>query len=83
MRQGQRWTVWGVGFLMGLGVLGVGVGFADDAVQPTIFQAAGPSVEAIQSSVDAFRAALGEPNNAQQPGAARHRSARDQLGRRR
>ena len=37
-------------------------------VQPTVFQAAGPSVEAIQSSVDAFRAALGDPNNANDPG---------------
>ena len=63
MRQGQQWTVWCVGFLMGLGVLGVGVGYADDAVQPTIFQAAGPSVEAIKGTVDAFRAELGEPDN--------------------
>ena len=32
------------------------------------FQAAGPTTEAIQSSVDAFRAALGEPNNGNDPG---------------
>ena len=34
-----------------------------DFVAPTVFQAAGPNVAAIQSSVDAFRAALGNPNN--------------------
>ena len=33
-----------------------------------MFQAAGPSAEAIQSTVDAFRAALGEPNNGNDPG---------------
>jgi len=32
-------------------------------VPPTVFQAAGPTVASIQSSVDAFRAALGNPNN--------------------
>src|SRR6266545_1313452 len=39
-----------------------------DFVPPTVFQAAGPNVASIQSSVDAFRAALGEPNNANNPG---------------
>jgi len=34
-----------------------------DFVPPVVFQAAGPSAAAIQSSVDAFRAALGNPNN--------------------
>jgi hypothetical protein len=34
-----------------------------DFVPPIVFQAAGPSAAAIQSSVDAFRAALGNPNN--------------------
>jgi hypothetical protein len=34
-----------------------------DFVAPTVFQAAGPNAAAIQSSVDAFRAALGNPNN--------------------
>jgi hypothetical protein len=37
-------------------------------VQPTVFQAAGPSAASIQSTVDAFRAALGEPNNLSNPG---------------
>ncbi len=34
-----------------------------DFVPPTVFQAAGPNIASIQSSVDAFRAALGNPNN--------------------
>lgn len=32
-------------------------------VAPSVFQAAGPTAASIQSSVDAFRAALGNPNN--------------------
>jgi len=39
-----------------------------DFVPPTVFQAAGPDVASIQSSVDAFRAALGNPNNGNAPG---------------
>ena len=34
-----------------------------DFVPPTVFQAAGPNVASIQSSVDAFRNALGNQNN--------------------
>src|SRR5438094_8455761 len=34
-----------------------------DFVPPTVFQAAGPTAASIQSTVDAFRAALGNPNN--------------------
>jgi hypothetical protein len=34
-----------------------------DFVPPIVFQAAGPNVDSIQSSVDEFRAALGDPNN--------------------
>src|SRR5215217_9530787 len=34
-----------------------------DFVAPTVFQAAGPNAASIQGSVDAFRAALGNPNN--------------------
>lgn len=37
-------------------------------VPPIIFQAAGPSIESIQGTVDAYRAALGDPNNANNPG---------------
>jgi hypothetical protein len=41
---------------------------SEDFVPPSIFQAAGPTVDSIQSSVDEFRAALGEPNNGNTPG---------------
>ena len=34
-----------------------------ELVVPTVFQAAGASAESIQSTVDEFRAALGDPNN--------------------
>jgi hypothetical protein len=37
-------------------------------VPPIIFQAAGPTKESIQSTVDAYRAALGDPDNANNPG---------------
>jgi hypothetical protein len=37
-------------------------------VPPVVFQASGPSIESIQGTVDDFRAALGEPNNANAPG---------------
>ena len=37
-------------------------------VAPTVFQAAGPTAASIQSTVDAFRAALGDPNNGNNPG---------------
>jgi hypothetical protein len=39
-----------------------------DFVAPTVFQAAGPTAASIQSSVDAFRNALGNPNNGNAPG---------------
>jgi hypothetical protein len=39
-----------------------------DFVPPIVFQAAGPTAASIQSTVDAFRAALGEPNNGNAPG---------------
>ena len=40
----------------------------DEPVTPIVFQAAGPSVASIQGTVDAFRAALGAPNNGNAPG---------------
>ena len=39
-----------------------------DFVPPIVFQAAGPTVESIQGTVDEFRAALGDPNNGNAPG---------------
>ena len=37
---------------------------------PIVFQAAGPNAASIQGTVDAFRAALGDPNNGNNPGQA-------------
>jgi hypothetical protein len=37
-------------------------------LEVTVFQAAGPNVASIQSNVDAYRAALGDPNNGNGPG---------------
>jgi len=39
-------------------------------VTPIVFQAAGPDADSIQSTVDAFRRAVGDPDNANNPGAA-------------
>lgn len=39
-----------------------------DFVPPQVFQAAGPTVGSIQGTVDAYRAALGSPNNGNAPG---------------
>jgi hypothetical protein len=36
-------------------------------VPPAVFQAAGPDKESIQGTVDAYRSALGDPNNANNP----------------
>src|SRR5215213_6718109 len=41
---------------------------AQDTGAPVVFQAAGPDAASIQSSVDAFRAALGGINNLNNPG---------------
>src|SRR5262245_4072367 len=41
---------------------------SEDVPPPIVFQAAGPNAAAIQSAVDAFRAALGNPNNGNAPG---------------
>jgi hypothetical protein len=43
-------------------------GQAPVVVTPTVFQAAGPNAASIQSTVDAFRAALGNPVNGNNPG---------------
>jgi len=40
----------------------------DSFVAPAVFQAAGPTAASIQSTVDAYRAALGDPNNGNNPG---------------
>ena len=40
----------------------------NDFVAPAVFQAAGPTAASIQSTVDVYRAALGNPNNGNNPG---------------
>src|SRR5262245_45991602 len=40
----------------------------EDVDRPLVFQAAGSVIEAIQGTVDAYRAALGDPNNGNAPG---------------
>jgi len=40
----------------------------DDPPEPVVFQASGANAASIQNSVDAFRAALGDPNNQNNPG---------------
>src|SRR6266478_1657185 len=40
---------------------------SNDFVAPAVFQAAGPTAASIQSTVDAYRAALGDPNNGNNP----------------
>jgi hypothetical protein len=40
----------------------------NDFAAPTVFQAAGTTANSIQSTVDAFRATLGDPNNGNNPG---------------
>jgi len=59
----------------GLLAVGLSLSVREAHAQPgfQVFQAAGPkatppAAESIQSAVDAFRAALGEPNNANNPG---------------
>ena len=65
-----------------LGVLSIlGVLSVREARAQQVFQGAGPTAASIQGVVDAFRAALGEPNNGSGPARGRG-SPRDQLGRR-
>ncbi len=48
-----------------------------DVVPPIVFQAAGPTKESIQSTVDEYRAALGEPNNPNGPSPDPHIGRRE------
>jgi hypothetical protein len=72
----SRVRAYGLVFLVSLGVFSAlgGPGFTARlsaqpaaSARPIVFQAAGPTVAAIQSAVDAFRAALGD-NNGNTPG---------------
>jgi hypothetical protein len=74
MKQSRLWTcVVAVGWLAVMGVPQgqEAAGQADNAtalLPPTVFQAAGPTIAAIQSTIEAYRTALGTPNNANAPG---------------
>ena len=41
---------------------------SEDFAAPSVFQAAGPTIESIQGTVNQYRAALGDPNNGIAPG---------------
>jgi hypothetical protein len=41
---------------------------SDDFVAPIVFQAAGPKAASLEGAVDAYRRALGDPNNLNNPG---------------
>ena len=66
MKKSRLWTC--VVALGWLSVMGLSRVQAADLVPPTVFQAAGPTIASIQGTVDAYRAALGDPNNANNPG---------------
>src|SRR5947208_14055913 len=60
--------LWATIASFGLALIFTLVAAQADGQTPTVFQAAGPNAASIQSSVDAFRAALGNNNgNAAQP----------------
>jgi len=44
---------------------------------PSVFQAAGPAADSIQGAVEAFRTALGDPNNQSNPAPADHSGRRE------
>jgi hypothetical protein len=57
-----------VGWLLGTVLVPVCQAAEKEFVPATVFQAAGPTISSIQSTVDQFRAALGDPNNLNAPG---------------
>ena len=65
-----KFTLHSASFIVGLALAtpaGAG-GVSKEFVPPIVFQAAGPDAASIQGTVDAFRAALGSPNNANTAG---------------
>jgi len=75
-KQRAFWAFYAVGILViGASAAVLGTARADDDdddskefVAPTVFQAAGPTIASIQSTVDQYRAALGAVNNGIAPG---------------
>lgn len=74
MKKSRLWTcIVALGWLSVMGLSWVQAAEMEDnktkdLVPPTVFQAAGPTIASIQGTVDAYRAALGDPNNANAPG---------------
>ena len=74
MKKSRLWTcIVALGWLSVMGLSRVQAAEMEDnktkdLVPPTVFQAAGPTIASIQGTVDAYRAALGNPNNANAPG---------------
>ncbi len=60
-------VTFGLTVLGALGVAHAQGNTSNDFVPPTVFQAAGPDAASIQSAVDEYRAALGDPNNPNGP----------------
>jgi hypothetical protein len=75
-RHGTRLTPLGTVYAVSAVALGLALAMPVQAdaqekkavVLPIVFQAAGPTSDSIQSTVDAFRSALGDPNNNNNPG---------------
>jgi hypothetical protein len=72
-RHGSRLTALGVVYAASAVALGLALTMpvqadAQEKKAPIVFQAAGPTSDSIQSTVDAFRSALGDPNNNNNPG---------------
>jgi len=63
MKKGTVWTAVGAVSML----LVCASSWIDQAHAQTVFQAAGPTAASIQATVDAFRAALGNPNNGNNP----------------
>ena len=74
MKKSRLWTcIVALGWLSVMGLSRVQAAEMEDnntkdLVPPMVFQAAGPTIASIQGTVDAYRAALGNPNNANAPG---------------
>src|SRR5438034_2116598 len=67
-RKPKAYRLWATIASFGLALIFTLVAAQAEGQTPTVFQAAGPNVASIQGSVDAFRAALGNPNNGNAPG---------------
>src|SRR5213593_4222010 len=62
-RNPKACRLWATKASFGLALIFTPVAAQAEGQTPAVFQAAGPNAASIQSSVDAFRGALGNPNN--------------------